>query len=210
MSQSSVPPETLAHWQYSPHDWRAFVNHELQAQMKIYKSYKHGFIGIIIVACLIMISIVLIPYWTVGIIWRADVWCPVFGVAFVAGILLVVVAIYWLLSRNKISRLKSLTGDVYITLNGVSINGVWLNWGYEQRGWRFRNVRRKTIMVADGMNLEILEFKCSAIHGGDTKNARGKVKAERIPIPIGREAEAERIIEQLLAERDRFAEKDAY
>lgn len=209
MLQTSAPSETLAHWHYTPNDWREFVNYELQAQMKIYKSYRNGFIGIIVVAGLIMVSLVLIPFLTMGIIWRADVWGPVIGVAFVAGILLAVVGIYWLLSRHKISRLKLSTGNVYITLTGVSVNGVWFNWGYEKFGWRLHNVRRKTLAVVEGRKIEILEFKCSAHNRGSRVNEHMS-KAERVLIPAGKDTEAERIIERLLAEKNRFANNYAY
>jgi len=212
MLQSSATSETLAHWHYTPNEWRDFANYELTEHRKIYKSYRNWFIGIIVVAGFIMISLVLIPFLMLKpweSIWRTDVWGPVFGVAVVTGIFLAAIGIYWLLLWNKSSSLRLPSGEVYITFTGVSVNGVWFNWGYEKVGWRFHNVKRKTITVVEGRNIEILEFKCSAYNRGSKLN-QNLVKAERILIPEGRMAEAERIIERLLAEKNRFADNYAY
>jgi hypothetical protein len=208
MSQS-VTSDALAHWHYTPDEWQDFVSCELKTQMKSYRSLKIGFTGIIVAAGLIMSLLVLIPFLMMGkyqTIWRGDVWGPVFGVAVLTGILLLVLGIYFQILKNKINRLKSLSGDVLITLNGVSIDGGWFNWKFGSTGWRFHNVRRKTIDLANGRKLEILEFKITALDPMNASNARGKVASERIPIPKGKEAEAENIINRLEAEKNRFAE----
>lgn len=210
MAQSASSSEILAHWQYQPEEWRRFVNYELEPQLKTYRSYRNAFFIIISLAVLLMISLVLIPYMMLKpweSIWRSDVFGPVFGVAFVAGILLFVIGIYFLISRNKIASLKSSSGDVRITLTGVGINGIWLNWNYENFGWQFHNVRRKSVNLDNGGKIEILEFKCSAIHNGDFRNARGKVKTERVPIPSGKEPEAENVIRRLESEKACFGAK---
>lgn len=205
----SIPADTLAHWHYTTDEWQDFVNCELKTQMKSYKSLKIGFIGIIVVTALILILLVLIPFLMMNkyqTIWRGDVWGPVFGVAVITGILLFIIGIYFLVLKSRINRLKSLSGDVFITLNGVSINGGWFNWKFGNIGWRFHNARRKTIEIENGRKLEILEFKITAIDRMNTSNIRGKVASERIPIPKGKEAEAESIIKRLEIEKNRFTE----
>jgi hypothetical protein len=209
MLPAASPTTTLAHWQYTANEWREFVDYEMQARLKTSRSYRNAFLLILLVAGAVMISLVLIPFLSLGIIWRADVWGPVIGVGFVAGILLMVVGIYWILARNKIASLNLPNGDVYVTLTGVCINGVWFNWGYEKVGWRLHTAKRKTITVPHGRNIEILEFKCSARNKNSRVNSQ-LTKAERILIPTGKSAEAERVVERLMAEKNRFAENYAY
>ncbi len=208
MSQTSISSDTLAHWHFTENEWQDFVNYELKEKIKNYRSLRNGFIGIIAAAAIIMILLILIPFLMLKkyeTIWRGDVWGPVIVVAIIAGFLLLIIGIYILILKNKITRLKSLSGDVLITLNGVCINGAWFSWKFGKIGWRFYGARRKTITSEKAGKLEILEFKMTAVNRMNESNIRGKIASERVPIPKGKESEADQIIELLETEKNRFA-----
>jgi hypothetical protein len=212
MLQSSVSSETLAHWIYTQAEWRDFVNYVLNNRTQGYKSLRYWVIGIIVAALLVMSFLVLIPYLMLKpyeSIWREDVWGPVFGVLVVTCVILAALVFLRLLSQEKDRRLKlSSSGEVLITLTAVIVNGSSFDWGYEKSGWRFQNVERKTVATVEGKNLEILQFNCSLeTIGVKTKTVIDKM--ERVPIPTGKETEAENVIERLCAEKNRFAENYA-
>jgi len=197
MLPTAASSEVLAHWHYTPDEWRDFVHDEAKQFEKVFKSLRYGIIGIIVIAVPLVIALLLIPLWLMGSKWGPDVYGPVFGVTFFAGFFLAVLGIVWYLQRHKLSRLRARAGEVYIMLNGVNTNGVWFGWGFSELGWRLRDVRRKTISTGPAKSMEVLEFKCAA-HDSHALNRRA-ARAWRIPIPAGKGAAADRIIERLFA-----------
>lgn len=208
MVPSSASSEILARWNYTPTEWSDFVSFVLADRRQWYKSFRYWVIGIIATALLIMTFLVLIPYlmlkpWQT--IWRGDVWWPVYGVAIVTVIILAALGFFRLLFGEKDRKLKaSSSAEVVITLTGVIVDGSVFDWGFEKSGWRFLNAMRKTVTTGDGKQIEILEFNCSM----DTIGVKTKTtldKTERLPIPHGKETEAENIIARLDAEKNRLA-----
>ncbi|MDQ3256284.1 MAG: hypothetical protein M3R15_20740 [Acidobacteriota bacterium] len=84
-----------------------------------------------------------------------------------------------------------------ITHDGVCTNGMWLGWGARELAWRLRIVRRETISIRLGKTLEVLEFKCVG-----KVFLRGRHipvdKEWRVPVPAGKEADADALITRLL------------
>ncbi len=203
MLPTAASSEVLAHWQYTPDEWRDFLHYEAKQYEKFFKSLRNGIIVIIIIAVALVIALLLIPLWLMGSLWGSDVYGPVFGVTFVAGLSLAGLGIAWRVQRHKLSRFGAHAGDVYIMLNGVNINGVWFDWGYGEFGWRLRHVGRQTIAVGPAKSMKILEFKCVAYNRGSRLSNRVD-KACRIPVPGGKETEADRIIERLFDPQNFF------
>lgn len=196
MLQPPTSPEVLAHWRYAPDQWREFVNCEAIQYEKRLKSARVFIIVVSLITVLAVTLLLAVPL-GLGFPWREDVYGPPIAVIVIAVLLLTVGGAVWASQRHKLSLLRNSTGDVFITLDGVNTNGVWFGWKREVIGWRLRHIGRKTISVGSARSMEVLEFKCAAYNSHSLN--RRVVKAWRIPIPPGKEIEADRIIERLFA-----------
>jgi hypothetical protein len=189
----------LAHWRYTLEEWHAFVGQEGRQLQKGLRSVRYFIAAVVVTAAVAVASLLLIPTLALGGRWDEGVWGPPLGVAVVAGLLLAVALALWATQKRRLSRLNAGPGDVIITPEGVDTNGVWFGWKGAGSGWRLRHIGRKTVPAGDGKSLEVLEFKCAA-RNEPGRNLSGRVvKAWRVPVPRGKEAEADRIARQLLA-----------
>lgn len=209
MEQSPAYSEVLAHWQYTPEEWRAFVSYEAKQFEKGVRLMKKYLFITIAGTVLLALTLLLIPLLWLGT-WRGeDVWGPVIGVICLGGFFLVIIGIVWLAQRVRLARLFSQMGDVYLVPRGIKLNGVWFSWGYEKSGWRLRHIERQTISVGPAQRMEVLEFKCVSYYASHKGGGLREIpKALRIPVPTGKETEADRIIERLLDAKN-FLAQDA-
>lgn len=202
MADRPTRADTLVQWQYTPEEWRAFVDFETAEYRKYVRSTRIGLIVVALIALGLIGVLLFIPLVLMGTGLRGDVIGPVFGVAIVAGIILGAIGIYLAASRGRIVRLKNSPGLGVIALTGLSVGGGWFDWGFEKTGWRFSNAKRRTVDGPLGSRFEVLEIRCTAINQGRSA-VRHLPKVERVPIPFGREAEADAVIQGLFAERER-------
>ncbi len=203
MSQSSASPEILARWRYEPELWRDFVRYESGIYRKSVKSAKLFIIGTIICAVVLITLFSVIPF-LVTRKFDSSIWGPAFGIGFIAAICLVVGFIILRMRKEKIERLGTNTGEALITIDGLNINGVNFNWNYgESSGWQFLGAERKSVSVDPLKKIEILELKFITFI--PSKNTPQRDEAEwRVPVQIGHEAEADRVIARLRSELSAF------
>lgn len=160
------------------------------------KSARFFIIIVILIAVPVVTLLLVGPLWF-GYELREDVWGPAAAVAIFAGIFIAVGVIVWALERHKISQLSEHAGDVVLTLDGINTNGVWFGWNRGELGWRLRHIGRTFISVGPARSMEVLEFKCTRYDSHSL--SRRAVKSWHVPIPRGKESEADRIIERLFA-----------
>jgi hypothetical protein len=207
MAESS-PTETLANWHYSTEEWRNFVGYEIKTQIKIGRKYRNWFWGIVAAALALMLAIFLFSYLVIGLRWSdEEVYGPVGAIAILTPIFLLIPGIFWLMQRHKINQFLLLTGEASIKLDGVRINGIWSGWVFEQNGWRFQTATRRTVSSPTGAEIKILEIRCAGYHE-DNREDKQTIRKDRVPIPKGKEAEAEMVIKRLEMEKARFDNKE--
>jgi hypothetical protein len=202
MSMTPDRPDSLVRWRYTPAEWKAFVDFETVEYRKYIRSTLIGFIVVALIALLLIAVLLVIPLILMGTGLRADVLGPLFGVGIVAAIILGAIGVSLAVSRGRIVRLKNSSGEAEIMLNGLRVGGGWFGWGFEKTGWRFGNAKRRTIDSPLGSRFEVIEIRCNALNQGRSA-VRNVPKVGRVPIPFGREAEAEMVIKRLSAERER-------
>jgi hypothetical protein len=208
MLQPAASSEVLAHWRYSPDEWRDFISHETKHYHKIFKTLKYSIIIVVVVVVLVVTSLLLIPLLWLGSEFGEKVLAPPLAIAILAGIFVIVLGGIWLVQRDKFARLCAKAGDVYITLNEVNMNGIRFDWGYEELGWRLLSVERQIISIVGkpAKSMEIIEITCRPHYISSMSEPETKVC--RIPIPAGNKAEAERVLERLLSMKNFIAKTD--
>jgi hypothetical protein len=198
MPQSTASPEILAHWQYQPELWRDFVEYESGRYKKSVRSAKYLIAGTIISAIVLISLLSVIPL-IVTKKFDSSIWGPALGITLIAGIFLAAGFIMLAMRREKIARLNTKTGEAVIALNRISLNGVDFDWGYGGSGWQLVAAERKMVAVNPLKKIEVLELRFITVIPG--KNTTHREEGDwRIPVQMGRESEADRIIERLRAE----------
>jgi hypothetical protein len=195
MQQISKSTEVLANWNYEPDLWRDFLEYESTVYKGSVKAARHLFFGVLILTVVVVFLIVSITLWVTDR-WSLAMLSPAVAVAVIGWIFIVITGIFWLYRRDRMNRLKARTGRVIITPNRVQINGVNFSWDYEASGVRFRKIERKTVSVNSGKSFEILEFFTL----NDIPSYKGRTQEYfecRVPIPFGKEAEAEAVMNNL-------------
>ena len=192
---NSKSTEVLASWNYESELWRDFLKYESRIYKGSVRAAKHGFLVTLSLTLGIPFLIVIIPWVTNK--WDSSTLSPALAFAFLGGIFVVLTGFFWLWRRDRFNRLQRRTGEVVISLNGVSTNGVEFNWNFGDFGARFNKVERKSVSLDLGKRLEILEFQLVNY----VKISKGSPTRDdfemRVPIPFGKEAEAERVISHL-------------
>ncbi len=199
MSQQPASSEVLAHWHYPPELWRDFVQYESGIYRKSIRSARYFIIGTIIVTIILIILFSVVPFLVTGK-FDSNIWGPAFGIGFIAAICLVIGFVVLRMRKEKIARLAAKAGEVVIALNEININGLSFNWNYgESSGWQFLAAGRKTVAVDPLKKMEILELKFVTFI--PSKNTPQRDEAQwRVPVQMGHEAEADRIVARLHSE----------
>lgn len=187
--------EVLAHWHYTPDEWREFVEHEKGVRGDEIGGFFQKIIPYIAAIIIVMMIAALISGALAAIVF-------VFLLA--AGFAVFAVGIHWLIRQNELSTLKSRAGEVRITIYGVNTNGFWFDWEFEGDRSRFQSVKCLNAHTATG-RLNFLEFKCLV-----KIKVRGTYqtfdKLWRVPIPNGREEEADILIQRLYRAQAAFSQ----
>ena len=177
--------EPIVHWRYKPQEWRQFIEFD--------KKKRHAQDTRQALVIVVILIVALLAFLFVGML-SAFAGMAIFAVIITAGI-----AVHFFVNSQRQKQIESTDansgGEVYITPNGISTNGVWFDWG-EDTPWRLATV---TPVLRDmGVRLppnvpSYIEFKCRGRAAG-----RHQVKVNkrwRVPVPGGREDEARRVFE---------------
>jgi hypothetical protein len=195
MIQPEKSSDVLAHWKFEPDLWRDFLEYESKIYKGSVRAAKHLFFGWIIFTIVVIFLISFIPFLVMGK-WDSKYLQPVGGIGAVAGIFILLAGALWLYRRERMKRKAAQTGEAVISLNGVSTNGVDFNWDYLKPLVCFEKVERKRISVTPQKSFEILEFFTVNYPKINRQRLRETFEC-RIPIPFGKEREAEIIMTRL-------------
>lgn len=187
-------PEVLAIWNYQPDLWRDFIKYESGIYKGSVRKAKHLFFAALIVTFGTPIQTAIVTFLVMDN-WNYKVLNPALGFAFVGWIFVVLTGILWLYRRNRFNRLQARTGEVVISLNGINANGVDFNWDFLAFGVRFNKVERKDVSIELGKKIGILEFH--TVNYANVRHYKWEYFEMRVPIPFGKESEAERVISRL-------------
>lgn len=194
MLQPTALPEALARWHYTPDEWRDFTENEREPKGFVSSDALTTYFCFIIAAAAVTVIVgaILGGVRGAGIaVMIAVVLCSPF---------LLIGAIRKFLRSSARQGLEARVGEVWITHDGVCTNGMWFGWGAREPAWRLRVVRRQAVSTTAGKTIEVLEFKCVGkvrLRGSDIPVD----KKWRVPVPAGKEAEADAVITRLLAAR---------
>jgi hypothetical protein len=189
--------EILAHWRYEPDLWRDFAEYESRVYRKSVRSALHFIYGTVTGAAVLIALVALVPLFVTGK-WNSSIWGPAFGIGVVAAIFLAIGVVVWWMRREKMARFRAETGEAVITLHDIDVNGAGFSWGYGDTGWRLIGAGRKSIDATPLKRIQVLELKF--ITRIPAHPAPIEDLAEwRVPIQSGKEPEADRVIEHLMA-----------
>jgi hypothetical protein len=196
MSQTQKSPEVLSRWHYEPDLWRDFLEYESGIYKGSVKAAKHMFFVVLSLTMAVVFPTLFITL-LVTDRWDLDMLGPTFAFAVFGWFALILAGMFWLYRRERWRRLNEQTGEVVISHDGVKTNGLSFNWDSGGLGLAVNKVERKSVSVRPGRYFEILEFH-TVNYFRNTEGGRAWANSEwRVPIPLGKEAEAERIISHL-------------
>lgn len=197
MTENKSKPEVLANWKYEPNLWRDFLEYESGIYKGSVRAAKHLFFGVLVFTIVVVFLIVFITL-LVTDKWNLEILSPAIAFGLIGWIFIVITGVFWLYRRNNWNQFNQRTGEVSISFNEVKKNGVSFSWDYEAFGVRFDKVERKTVSVKTGKTFEILEFH--TVNYIKISDGRTREDFEcRVPIPFGKESEAETIMNRLRA-----------
>ncbi len=194
--------EAIVHWHYTPEEWRRFGTYEGRYFHKVLRDTKIYFF---VFSALTVLAMAIVPLFGLLKIvsWDLDMLTAVFVIMATGGFLLGISAVVWLMQKSKLSTLTASTGDVVITLTGISTSGLWHHWNYDDRlGRRFHDARTMTINEGKPDQFDLLEVRTIA-NTLSGKVARDVISSCRVPIPAGKRPEAEMIVGRFGAEKAR-------
>ena len=194
LNNKSNPPEVLAIWNYQPDLWRDFLKYESGIYKGSVRKAKHLFFGVLILTLAVVFLGSLIPF-LVTDDWNIEMLSPALGFGAVGWIFIVLTGILWLYRRSRFNRLQARTGEVVISLKGIKANEVDFNWDFLAFGIRFDKIKRKTVSIGVEKTFEILEFH--TVNYANVRHHKWEYFGMRVPIPFGKETEAERVISRL-------------
>jgi hypothetical protein len=168
--------ECLAHWMYTEDEWRNF------AEFKWQDAREWGYAAPVAVA--ILIALVLgLPLWGAYFEASAVAALPCFGLCTVAGALagLGIGRLIRLLAWRRYQRRLRAVGEAYLGEGGIYFEGTYSRWG--SWGTRFSGAR-----IREGDPPMVVVTLTS---GAGSRQYTNDVQ---VPIPAGRDGEAERIV----------------
>ncbi len=201
MREPSTSSEILAHWRYRPGEWKKFGAYESRHWQRVLKQSRTGFF---VLLAFTFIALLLVPiFGLAGIVpWDRYMLMAVFLILLFGGAFMGIAVVVWMMQKSKLATLTADSGDVSISTTGISMSGASNDWNFgDLRGHRFYDAR--TMTIADGKpdQMELLEVRTIAYTVGHSN--RDVITSLRVPIPSGKRAEAERIVERLITEKKR-------
>ena len=177
--------QTIVHWRYEPQEWRQFT--EFDKRKRLTQDTRQA---------LVLLAILVLALFAFLLIGSTSAFA---GVAILAVIIIAGIAVHFFVNSQRQRQMESTDsnsgGEVYITPNGISTNGVWFDWG-DDTPWLLTAV---TPVLRDmGVRLppnvpSYIEFKCRGPAAG--RPSFRVDKKWRVPVPTGKEDEARRVFE---------------
>ena len=197
-----IHSEIIAHWRYTPDEWRKFGLYEGRHFQKLIRQSRTVFFVFLTLTILALLAVPL--FGLLGVApWDRYMFGAVFVILLIGGGLLAVTAIVWMIQKSKLSTLTAETGEVTITLTGISTSGIWHRWNFDAGlGHRFHDARTMTINEGKPDENDLLEVRTIANTQG-AGSARDVISSCRVPIPAGKCSEAESILAAIVAEKKR-------
>jgi hypothetical protein len=182
----------LAYWRYAPDEWQDFTEFERGSRGREIGDILRD--NILLVSVFVALSMVCaLPAGVVGML----------GIGlFVTALLFLAAFIHRAARNHEISILKSRPGEVRITLNSVSMNGLLFDWEFEGNRSRLVSITRRKTYTERG-ELNILEFKC-VVRVRVNSTYQNYDKQWRVPVPRGKELEADVLIQKIYEARAAF------
>lgn len=195
-----IHSETIAHWRYTPEEWRRFDLYEGRHFQKMIRQSKTALVVLLILTIIALLGVP--AFGLLGIVpWDRYMLTGVGVIVMAGGGLMGIVAIVWVMQKSKLSTLMADTGEVIITLTGISTSGIWHHWNFDDvLGRRFHDARTMTVRQGKPDEMTLLEVRTIAntISG---RSSRQVVASCRVPIPEGKRHEAETIVARILTEK---------
>ncbi len=189
MIEKPVPevPEVLVHWRYTPDEWRAFTELEGKSTRFDITDTHLKFIG--------AVAAILVA----GAALKAEGAAAIFFMLLGCGLILGLFLLSPILKKARKDRLEGSPGDVWVTPEGICVNGGWSCWGSRDGKSNLQSVRRvlaedrAELSITPGPRIEILRFNVLYVNKirGVTHHTR---EEWRVPVPAGHEAEADRVV----------------
>lgn len=190
-------PESLARWQYTPEEWRRFGVYEGRHYYKIIGQTKTAMIVFLILTILFLTAVPVFGFLKIAP-WDRGMIVAVFVILLFGGGLIGICFIVWMMQRSKLSTLTATTGEVLITLTGISTSGIWHRWNYgDVLGTRFHDARIMTIKKGTPDEMVLLEVRTIANTLGG-RVAHDVVSSCRVSVPTGKLHEAEAALTNIL------------
>jgi hypothetical protein len=171
----------IAHWTYDPEEWKRFAEWEFRQE----KSEKTNLLILISVIALV----IGLGFWLI-VRDKASGWVFLF----LTGVVVLLWGVGWLVPRLNYRRNLNRLGQVYIGEAGVYINGAVHSW--KLWGGRFESAEYRT----EPFPLLLLSYSTLQAAGRSLFLYRQSVTV-RIPVPRGKEAEGQRVVEHFAANR---------
>jgi hypothetical protein len=176
-------PKILAHWVFTNPQWREFLYYEkLDFESRSLVDLKKVVIGGAVIISLL------------AILAGGKGGPAAFIFILLAGTLFIgfCYLIHRLIRKGAEQRLRTATGEVIITSKWVNINGVIFEWYH---GWGVPQIYKDYIYLGEE-KMPLLNFSCTrwmTVRGG-----REQIEKKcLVPVPPGRESEADHIISEI-------------
>lgn len=187
MMQQQPVSEILAHWQYTPDEWRAFSDLEVNStRFDLTDSH------LTVIGAGVVIFGLAAAAAKGGA--RAAVVITIVG----CGFLLALFVLSRVLKNARRERLEVRPTDIWITPGGICINGGWSCWGTTPDNFlhsvhRLLAEDRAELSITPGPRVDVLSFRVVYV----TKVRRGTLSSSqvwRVPVPAGRGLEADAVV----------------
>jgi MFS family permease len=159
---------TLAHWKYSPEEWRKYTEKEYKEERQLKRGLFYVISGIAVL---------------VGIIFfLADHKGGLWVLVAMLGLVAIIAFTAWFTSWYNYRQNKKYLGETYITEEAVYINR-------QLHTWRGLGTRLDSVNLTEGKPPMLLQF----VYSAPTRTGMQEYTV-RIPVPVGEEEAAEKIL----------------
>jgi MFS family permease len=159
---------TLAHWKYSPEEWRKYTEKEYKEERQLKRGLFYVISGIAVL---------------VGIIFfLADHKGGLWVLVAMLGLVAIIAFTAWFTSWYNYRQNKKYLGETYITEEAVYINR-------QLHTWRGLGTRLDSVNLAEGKPSLLLKF----VYSAPTRTGMQEYKVN-VPVPAGEEEAAEKIL----------------
>ena len=158
----------LAHWKYSPEEWRKYTEKEYKEEKELKKGLFYVISGI---AVLVGIIFFLVDH-------KGGIWV----LLTMLGLVAIIAFTAWFTSWYNYQQNKKYLGETYITEDAVYINR-------QLHTWRGLGASLDSVNLTEGKSQRLLRF----IYSAPTRTGMQEYKVN-VPVPAGREEEARKIL----------------